>query len=99
MITSTELAELLQGYRRCEHGWSPERQRWATLREGQQPRVMVIACSDSRVDPAQIFDVRPGEVFVVRNVAAKDPNAGLFSLRLPASSRAIAQLEAILQHN
>ena len=34
---------------------------------------MVIACSDSRVDPAQIFDVSPGEVFVVRNVAALVP--------------------------
>lgn len=30
---------------------------------------MVIACSDSRVDPSQIFDVSPGEIFVVRNVA------------------------------
>lgn len=30
---------------------------------------MVIACSDSRVDPAQIFDASPGEMFVVRNVA------------------------------
>ena len=30
---------------------------------------MVIACSDSRVDPAQIFDVSPDEIFVVRNVA------------------------------
>ena len=71
---SDELAELLQGYRRFrESGWSPERERWATLREGQEPRVMVIACSDSRVDPAQIFDVRPGEIFVVRNVAALVP--------------------------
>ena len=34
---------------------------------------MVIACSDSRVDPAQIFDARPGEMFVVRNVAALVP--------------------------
>jgi len=33
----------------------------------------VIACSDSRVDPAQIFDVDPGEIFVVRNVAALVP--------------------------
>ena len=74
IVPSTELAELLQGYRRFrEHGWMPERERWATLREGQEPRVMVIACSDSRVDPAQIFDVRPGEVFVVRNVAALVP--------------------------
>ncbi len=34
---------------------------------------MVIACSDSRVDPSQIFDVDPGEIFVVRNVAALVP--------------------------
>ena len=75
MITPTaELTELLQGYRRFrEHGWKAGRERWKQLREGQQPRVMVIACSDSRVDPAQIFDVSPGEIFVVRNVAALVP--------------------------
>ncbi len=43
------------------------------LKEGQSPKVMVIACSDSRVDPSQIFDVDPGEMFVVRNVAAMVP--------------------------
>jgi carbonic anhydrase len=69
-----ELAELIAGYRRFrERGWKPERERWEALRESQQPRVMVIACSDSRVDPAQIFDVNPGEIFVVRNVAALVP--------------------------
>ncbi|MEO6388676.1 MAG: carbonic anhydrase [Croceibacterium sp.] len=74
IVPSTELAELLLGYRRFrETGWKPERERWASLREGQEPRVMVIACSDSRVDPAQIFDVSPGEIFVVRNVAALVP--------------------------
>jgi carbonic anhydrase len=74
IMPTLEMAELLQGYRRFrESGWKPERERWAELREGQKPRVMVIACSDSRVDPAQIFDVRPGEIFVVRNVAALVP--------------------------
>jgi len=72
--TSPQLDRLLAGYRRFrESGWNPHRERWATLREGQQPEVMVIACSDSRVDPAQIFDVDPGEIFVVRNVAAMVP--------------------------
>ncbi|MFM5948731.1 MAG: carbonic anhydrase [Novosphingobium sp.] len=70
----TGLDRLVAGYRRFRAtGWAPNRERWATLRDGQEPAVMVIACSDSRVDPAQIFDVDPGEIFVVRNVAAMVP--------------------------
>lgn len=69
-----ELDRLIAGYRRFrDNGWTPNRERWASLRDGQQPEVMIIACSDSRVDPAQIFDVDPGEIFVVRNVAALVP--------------------------
>jgi carbonic anhydrase len=68
------LDRLIAGYQRFrQSGWTPNRERWAALREGQEPQVMVIACSDSRVDPAQIFDVDPGEIFVVRNVAAMVP--------------------------
>jgi len=71
---SSELDTLVEGYRRFRKtGWNPNRERWSELREGQQPQVMIIACSDSRVDPAQIFDVAPGEIFVVRNVAALVP--------------------------
>lgn len=36
---------------------------------GQQPRIMVVACCDSRVDPALILQCDPGDLFVVRNVA------------------------------
>lgn len=61
---------LIDGYHRFRSGrWKEERDRWSALAEGQSPKVMVIACSDSRVDPAQIFDANPGEMFVVRNVA------------------------------
>ncbi len=71
---SPEFARLIAGYHRFrQHGWTPNRERWQALRESQQPEIMVIACSDSRVDPAQIFDVDPGEIFVVRNVAAMVP--------------------------
>ncbi len=38
-------------------------------KEGQSPKAMVISCCDSRVDPATIFNARPGDLFMVRNVA------------------------------
>lgn len=61
---------LIDGYRRFrENGWACQRERWSQLAEGQSPKVLVIACSDSRVDPSMIFDAHPGEMFVVRNVA------------------------------
>src|SRR5438067_8733348 len=68
------LSQLIEGYRRFrEKDWAQERQRWAEMAEGQSPKVMILSCADSRVDPAQIFDARPGEMFVVRNIAALAP--------------------------
>jgi carbonic anhydrase len=65
---------MIEGYRRFRNGgWAQQRERWGQLAEGQSPKVMVIACSDSRSEPSQIFDTNPGEIFVVRNVAALVP--------------------------
>ena len=89
--------ELIGGYHRFhESGYARQRSRWAELREGQSPRVMVIACSDSRVDPAQIFDTSPGEIFVVRNVANLVPPFELDGKRHGVSAAlefAVTQLE------
>ena len=38
-------------------------------REGQSPKTMVVCCSDSRVEPSILFGTRPGDLFIVRNVA------------------------------
>jgi carbonic anhydrase len=66
----TDFAGLIEGYQRFKaNAWSEQRERWSRLADGQSPKVMVIACSDSRVDPTQIFDTSPGEMFVVRNIA------------------------------
>src|SRR4051794_7400327 len=68
------MQQLIQGYRRFrENNWARERERWAELADGQNPKVMVLACADSRSDPAEIFDARPGEMFVARNIAALAP--------------------------
>jgi carbonic anhydrase len=39
------------------------------VERGQKPKVMIISCCDSRVDPAVIFNCKPGDLFVIRNVA------------------------------
>ena len=63
--------QLIDGYRaflvsRLRH----EQDRYRELSEtGQAPQVMVIACCDSRCSPEMIFDARPGELFVARNIA------------------------------
>src|SRR6476660_624211 len=68
------LTQLIEGYRRFrENDWARERERWSELAEGQSPKVMILSCADSRVDPAPIFDARPGEIFVVRNIAGLAP--------------------------
>ena len=65
---------LSDGYREFRRDrFRTEESLYRDLAQGQSPRTMVIACADSRVDPATIFAVAPGEMFVVRNVAALVP--------------------------
>lgn len=66
---------LIDGYRRFRtEVWPAERARYEALaRGGQSPQTLVIACSDSRVDPQTVFGAGPGELFVVRNVAGLAP--------------------------
>jgi carbonic anhydrase len=68
---SEALGDLIGGYRTfLSRHYAAEAERYRTLAEfGQTPRTLVIACSDSRVDPSRIFNARPGELFIVRNVA------------------------------
>ena len=69
---STESADaLLSGYRRFREGhWAEAKAEYEALAaDGQRPHTLVVACSDSRADPALIFDTAPGQLFVVRNVA------------------------------
>ncbi len=67
--------EILNGYRRFRaHGWPEQRRLFESLaRDGQAPTALVLACVDSRVDPARIFDTAPGQILTVRNVANLAP--------------------------
>lgn len=66
--------DLEMGYRKFRNErFAKEEQLYKNLAFGQKPRTMVIGCADSRVDPATIFAAAPGELFVVRNIAALVP--------------------------
>ena len=61
---------LLAGYRRFRtDSWPEAKAEYEALAKGQTPHTLIVACSDSRADPALIFDTAPGQLFVVRNVA------------------------------
>lgn len=64
-------APLLDGYANFRaNRYVSEAERYRRLGEGsQKPRIMIIACCDSRAAPETVFDAGPGEMFVVRNVA------------------------------
>ena len=93
-----EFRALIDGYRRFRAGdYVEQRQRYDALaNRGQSPKVMVIACSDSRVDPTRVFDTEPGQMFVVRNVAnlvpPYEPGGGQHGASA-AVEYAISQLE------
>lgn len=74
-LTAGPLNDLLNGFERFRrtylHGEAELFDR--LVQQGQAPKAMLIGCSDSRVDPAILTHCEPGDLFIVRNVAAIVP--------------------------
>ena len=80
---ATSLDKLMSGYRNFRETYFRDNKDFIQdlMAQGQAPKALMIACSDSRIDPSLKFGVEPGEMFIVRNVAnlvppfAPDSNA------------------------
>ncbi len=66
----TDISKFINGFKRFQENYfGRDRALFGELKQGQSPSALVVACSDSRVDPAILTDCQPGDLFVVRNVA------------------------------
>ena len=65
-----KIADLISGYEKFKDTKFKkyENKLIDLAKNGQKPKVLFIACSDSRVDPTLITDAAPGELFVLRNI-------------------------------
>ena len=73
-----EIKRLIAGYERFHGRYFEEQpELYARLcKQGQSPDFLIIACCDSRADPAQVLNTAPGDIFVIRSVANLVPPAG-----------------------
>lgn len=71
MDKTCSITPLVRGYERFkEKYFSGKCDLYSNLvSEGQQPKVLIVGCCDSRVDPSIVFDCSPGDIFMIRNVA------------------------------
>ncbi|PCI38154.1 MAG: carbonic anhydrase [Thiotrichales bacterium] len=66
----SNIEDLTEGYRKFyKKYFVSDDKLYRELAKGQAPKTLVIACSDSRVDPAIIMNAKPGDIFSIRNVA------------------------------
>ncbi len=93
-----DVSKFLSGFRRFQRNYLGEHHDLfdQLVLQGQRPRALMIACCDSRCDPALLTDCDPGDMFVVRNVANLVPphvQATYFAATTSAIAFAIHNLE------
>lgn len=65
-----DVKKLVEGFHKFKDQYfKQDTELFEQLNAGQDPRTLIIGCSDSRVDPALLTQAKPGDIFVIRNVA------------------------------
>ncbi len=65
-----DIKNLIKGFKRFQKNYfKSDDALFEQLRQCQKPKVLLVGCSDSRVDPAILTDCQPGDLFIIRNVA------------------------------
>lgn len=67
------LQKIKKGFQEYKAHFKKEHTLFKALAESQHPKWMIIACSDSRVDPALVLGLELGDAFIVRNIASLVP--------------------------
>ena len=71
------MQKLIEGLHRFQSEvFSTQRELFARLAHGQNPEVLFITCSDSRINPSLITQTDPGDLFVLRNAGNIVPYYG-----------------------
>ncbi len=71
IMSNTKLFGLLEGYENFKKDIYPKQEKLLKelVEKGQSPEILMISCCDSRVNSAEIFSAKPGDLFMVRNIA------------------------------
>ncbi len=92
----TNFHDLVGGFRYFrEEYFLKEKEFFEQLAQGQNPKTMVIACCDSRTDPAILLGCKPGDLFVVRSIAAliaPESKAGVYDAVVAAIEYGVKHL-------
>lgn len=71
------MQKLIQGIHHFQSNlFSPQRELFERLADGQRPDALFITCSDSRISPNLITQTDPGELFIIRNAGNIVPPHG-----------------------
>lgn len=71
------MEKLVEGLWKFQQGYfSAHQEMFEELSQGQNPRILFICCSDSRIDPNLITNANVGELFVIRNAGNIIPPFG-----------------------